>query len=94
LLFLAFNADIERQFEFIQHTWLGNPVFAGLSGELDPITVEQPVGGGRFSIPQRPVRDRLAGLPSFTTTRGGAYFFLPGIEGLRLLLGDGVLRGS
>ena len=90
LLFLAFNADIERQFEFVQHTWLGNPVFAGLSGELDPITVEQPADGGSFSIPQRPVRDRLAGLPSFTTTRGGAYFFLPGIEGMRLLLGDEV----
>lgn len=88
LLFLAFNADIERQFEFVQHTWLGNPVFAGLDGELDPITVEQPADGGRFSIPQRPVRDQLRGLPSFTTTRGGAYFFLPGIEGLRLLLHD------
>lgn len=91
LLFLAFNADIERQFEFVQHTWLGNPTFAGLSGELDPITVEQPSGGGRFSIPQRPVRDRVDGLPSFTTTRGGAYFFLPGIEGLRLLMGDAVV---
>ena len=91
LLFLAFQADIERQFEFVQHTWLGNPAFAGLGGELDPITVEQPAGGGTFSIPQRPVRDCLAGLPSFTTTRGGGYFFLPGIEGLRLLLGDEVL---
>lgn len=92
LLFLAFNADIERQFEFVQHTWLRNPVFSGLSGEIDPITVEQPADGGTFTIPQRPVRDRLVGLPSFTTTRGGAYFFLPGIEGLSQLLGDEVLE--
>jgi Dyp-type peroxidase family len=91
LLFLAFNADIERQFEFVQHTWLRNPVFSGLSGEIDPITVEQPAEGGSFSIPQRPVRDRLDGLPSFTTTRGGAYFFMPGIEGLRQILSDEVL---
>lgn len=92
LLFLAFNADIERQFEFVQHTWLGNPVFAGLAGELDPITVEQPGDGGTFSIPRRPARDKLHGLPSFTTTRGGAYFFLPGIEGLRTLLHPDVLE--
>lgn len=86
LVFICLNADLERQFEFVQHTWLNNPTFAGLSGELDPITAEQPGGdaapGGSFTVPARPVRDRLRGLPSFTTTRGGAYFFLPGLRGL------------
>lgn len=84
LVFVALNADIERQFEFVQHTWLNNTTFAGLSDERDPITAEQPTddAGGLFTIPQRPVRDRLHGLPSFTTTRGGAYFFLPGVGAL------------
>ncbi len=30
LLFLCLNTDIERQFEFVQHTWLQNGYFAGL----------------------------------------------------------------
>jgi hypothetical protein len=28
---------------------------------------------------------KIRGLPSFTTVRGGAYFFLPGIEAMRYL---------
>lgn len=37
LLFLCVNADIERQFEFVQQTWINNPVFGGLNGEVDPL---------------------------------------------------------
>lgn len=37
LLFLCLNADIERQFEFVQQTWVNNPVFGGLNGEVDPL---------------------------------------------------------
>jgi hypothetical protein len=38
-----------------------------------------------MTIPKRPIRKRLRGLPAFTTIRGGAYFFLPGIRALRFL---------
>jgi Dyp-type peroxidase family len=89
LVFIAVNADLERQFEFVQHTWLNSSTFGGLSDELDPITAEQPVVStapdGTFTRPALPVRHRLRGLPSFTTTRGGAYFFLPGLRALRHL---------
>ncbi len=37
LMFVAFNANIERQFEFVQHTWSNNPNFNGLYQEPDPI---------------------------------------------------------
>jgi len=37
LLFLCLNSDIERQFEFVQQTWINNPVFGGLNGEVDPL---------------------------------------------------------
>jgi len=37
LLFLCLNTDIERQFEFVQQTWINNPVFGGLNGEVDPL---------------------------------------------------------
>jgi hypothetical protein len=38
-----------------------------------------------MTIPKRPVRKKIAGLPAFTTIRGAAYFFLPGIRALRML---------
>jgi Dyp-type peroxidase family len=37
LHFLCLNSDIERQFEFVQQTWINNPVFGGLNGEVDPL---------------------------------------------------------
>jgi deferrochelatase/peroxidase EfeB len=37
LLFLCLNSDIERQFEFVQQTWVNNPVFGGLNVEVDPL---------------------------------------------------------
>ena len=37
LLFICLNSDIERQFEFVQQTWINNPVFGGLNGEVDPL---------------------------------------------------------
>jgi Dyp-type peroxidase family len=37
LLFLCLNSDIERQFEFVQQTWINNPVFGGLNSEVDPL---------------------------------------------------------
>jgi hypothetical protein len=38
-----------------------------------------------MTIPKRPIRKRITGLPAFTTVKGGAYFFLPGIRALRFL---------
>ena len=42
-----------------------------------------------FKIPKRPIRKTIKGLPAFTTVRGGAYFFLPGLTALRYLAGLG-----
>ena len=38
-----------------------------------------------FKIPRRPIRKKIVGLPAFTTVRGGAYFFLPGLKALGYL---------
>ena len=35
-----------------------------------------------FTIPKSPIRKKIKGLPAFTTVKGGAYFFLPGIKAL------------
>jgi Dyp-type peroxidase family len=85
LVFMCLNTDFERQFEFVQHTWLNNPAFSGLCGEVDPAVGPQPDGGGRFTVPQDPVRHSMEGLPRFVTTRGGAYLFLPSVPALGYL---------
>jgi hypothetical protein len=84
LQFVALNANLGRQFEFVQHSWLNDPKFAGLDRDLDPLVA--PRGpDGVFTIPAEPFRTRLCGLPRFVTTLGGGYFFLPGLRALRYL---------
>lgn len=84
LLFIAINASLQRQFEFIQQSWLNNPKFNGLYDERDPLSSANP-GGGTLTIQSKPVRERVHGLPRFVTVRGGAYFFLPSIRALKFL---------
>jgi hypothetical protein len=79
------NANIARQFEFVQRAWVGSPKFATLYDDADPLIGRHRPAGGAFTIPARPVRRRVTGLPQFVTVRGGAYFFLPGVRALRYL---------
>jgi len=83
-------ASLIRQFEFAQNVWINDPNFHELGHERDPIIGTQD-GTFEFKIPKRPIRRRITGLPAFTTVRGGAYFFLPGLRALRYLatLGNG-----
>jgi deferrochelatase/peroxidase EfeB len=83
ILFMALNGDFERQFEFVQQTWLRGASFSGLSNERDPLTVGGE--GGGLTIPTDAGPVRLAPLPSFVTVRGGGYFFLPGKRTLDFL---------
>jgi deferrochelatase/peroxidase EfeB len=91
LHFICLNANIARQFEFIQNAWLMSAKFGGMSGEADPLIgnrVELPPGQPTdgFGIPQpNGVTRRINGMPSFVTVRGGAYFFLPGVRALQYI---------
>jgi deferrochelatase/peroxidase EfeB len=89
LHFICLNANILRQFEFLQNAWTVNTKFSGLTGEGDPLVG---IRGGipgcpstdNFTIPKESgLRRRVSGLPQFITVRGGAYFFLPGLRALR-----------
>src|SRR4029078_7998106 len=77
-------ASLIRQFEFAQNVWVNDRNFHELGNERDPIIGNQD-GTLEYKIPKRPIRKTIAGLPAFTTVRGGAYFFLPGITALRHL---------
>ena len=84
LAFVFVGAHLERQFEFVQSEWLKDGVFFGAPGDKDPIAGPND-GIGQFTIPQQPIRRRLQGLPRFVVTRGGEYFFAPGLRALRWL---------
>jgi deferrochelatase/peroxidase EfeB len=89
LRFICLNANISRQFEFLQNAWIINTKFSGLTGEADPLL------GNRAAIPgctttrdftiqeDAELRRNVSGLPQFVTVRGGAYFFLPSLCALR-----------
>jgi Dyp-type peroxidase family len=79
-------ASLVRQFEFAQNVWANDRTFHELGNERDPIIGSQD-GTLEFKIPKRPIRKTIKGLPAFTTVRGGAYFFLPGLEAFRYLAG-------
>jgi deferrochelatase/peroxidase EfeB len=90
LRFVALNANIARQFEFIQTSWIVNPKFNGLN-EDDPLVGNHAplLTGAKTNGFTRPQDGGLSchvhGLPLFVTVRGGAYFFLPGLSALRYI---------
>jgi deferrochelatase/peroxidase EfeB len=101
VLFICLNADIAGQFELIQHSWINNGRFGGLYSETDPImnypgeagilTIQRRPTSETVLRGDGPKRRRIDrtqdenNFEQFVTVRGGAYFFLPGIEALRSL---------
>jgi Dyp-type peroxidase family len=107
IFFLAFNASIERQFEFVQRQWINygdafrqgddtDPIAGSRYGDGRCIDVadEKPFdrstnGMGCMVIPGDELSRRPPflcwGIPNFVTTKGGDYFFVPSLTGLRLL---------
>jgi deferrochelatase/peroxidase EfeB len=80
LLFMCLNTDIERQFEFVQQTWLLNSSFATLFEEVDPL-----VGpAGPMTLRDEPLRRRV-NLETFVRMAGGDYFFLPSLPAIQYL---------
>ena len=88
VMFMSISASIERQFEFVQREWMnyGNDFRQG--NDRDPLLGNRD-GQDRMIIqsdpanPNAPAPHFCVGLPQFVTTRGGEYFFIPGIEALR-----------
>jgi Dyp-type peroxidase family len=85
LINMFINADIERQFEFVQHEWMKGGEFIGLDpNEQDPING---VGGegSQMSVPGAKA-PFLFDLPTFVRVKGGEYLFVPGLKALEGLI--------
>jgi len=85
LHFICLNANIARQFEFVNNTWLNSPKFAGLYDDADPLVAPSSPHGGTFTVQSSSVRERVREVPRFVSVRGGAYFFMPGLAATRYL---------
>jgi deferrochelatase/peroxidase EfeB len=89
--FICIVANILRQFEFVQNSWIMGTKFDAMTEESDPLLGNRQLVPGcpftdTFSLTQETgVRTRILHMPQFVTVRGGAYFFLPGIRALRYL---------
>jgi porphyrinogen peroxidase len=81
MFFIACNADLERQFEFVYQRWIQNPRFNDLDAENDPLLGEK---NENMTIQGLPSGTKLS-LEKFTTTLGGGYFFLPGLKALAFI---------
>ena len=90
LQFICFNANIELQFEFIQHAWANNNQLRHLSNDIDNIIGVPPEDDpnkekGQFTIQADPVNEFVDNWKPFVTIRGGEYFFFPSITVINYL---------
>jgi len=88
IVFMALNASIFRQFEFMQQQWIeyGNDSHQG--NDKDPLLGNHS-GHDRFVIqgtgePQNPPFI-CGGLPNFVELRGGEYFFMPSLTAIAMI---------
>lgn len=87
IVFMALNASIFRQFEFVQQQWINYGNDFKLSNEKDPLIGNQ--NGSEHMIIQGQSADKppffCANIPRFVTTRGGEYFFIPSLTAIRMI---------
>ncbi|GAC1359196.1 MAG: peroxidase [Acidobacteriaceae bacterium] len=88
VIFMALNANLSRQFEFIQQQWINYGNDAHLGNDKD-LLLGNHAPGEKYVIqgdttPENPPL-MCAHLPNFVELRGGDYFFLPSITALGML---------
>jgi Dyp-type peroxidase family len=93
LLFMAYMASIEEQFEFTQQSWANEPTFVGnIAGGTNPPTgIDSIIGQAKGNAGrEHTYKDGWTGgiakkltFAQFVTMQGGEYFFAPSIGFLR-----------
>jgi Dyp-type peroxidase family len=88
IIFMALNASLFRQFEFVQQQWVEYGNDARLGNDKDML-IGNHEGRDKHMIqgtddPKNPPFV-CSGLPNFVELRGGSYFFLPSMTALRMI---------
>jgi Dyp-type peroxidase family len=88
IIFIALNASLSRQFEFVQQQWMSYGNDAHLGNEKDLLVGHHGRGEhygvqGDTTAANPPLF--CCGLPNFVELRGGDYFFIPSITALGML---------
>lgn len=87
VVFMAICASIFRQFEFIQQQWINYGLDFEAGNDTCPLlgrrdqSDKQVIAAG----PANATTFIAGGLPQFVTTRGGDYFFMPGLSAIRMI---------
>jgi Dyp-type peroxidase family len=88
VIFMALNASLSRQFEFVQQQWIQYGNDAHLGNDKDML-IGSHGGHGRFVVQGDASQANppfiCGSLPDFVALRGGAYFFLPSITALGMI---------
>ncbi|XDB00020.1 peroxidase [Sulfitobacter sp. LCG007] len=88
IIFIAVCANLERQFEFVLQQWINYGMDNNSGNDTCPLLGTRPEGS-KFVVQADPDSDDapyiVTGLPQFVTTRGGEYFFIPGLTALRMI---------
>ncbi len=92
LLFMAYNAKIDDQFEFTQQTWANNPGFPNVPPPppgLDGVIGQDAGNPGGQAYPNAwddaSANTKPFDFKGFVTMKGGEYFFAPSLHFLRNL---------
>lgn len=83
IFFVAYMADIERQFEFIQSNWCNDGDVVNVGHDRDPFVGRAP-GDHKFVIPGE-VPTFVHPIPELVVTKGGEYLWTPSIAALARL---------
>jgi Dyp-type peroxidase family len=85
IFFVAYMADIERQYEFIQANWCNDGDAVHVGHDRDPF-IGRAAGDHKFTIPGETPKF-VHPIPELVTTRGGEYLWVPSMDALRQLAG-------
>ncbi len=94
IIFMALNASLRRQFEFVQQQWMNYGNDFRLANEKDPLvgnhgSDERGHGTGQMVVQSKEDDPKppffCSKLPRFVETRGGEYFFVPSLSALRMI---------
>jgi Dyp-type peroxidase family len=85
LLFMCFQSNLKRQFNFIQKAWANAPGFPPFRGKpgIDPLIGQGHQGGQSWPKQFGDEQEIEFNFSGFVTMKGGEYFFAPGIGFLK-----------